>query len=516
MIVVIHDQQKVTQLLIDEQEITTYNGKYVTSVLPKFLVQYPNNLLVWCHESAKNNVAWTSLPELFDLDRKMLSYLPEINFFSDALGYVEESSFIKVNKKVTFPTWQMSSYVGGISTAVLAQMDTNIWKTDNFDYALNSIAKTYQSEGLFCYSEPKLLKQEKEITHLDQFQADFDILFHFVKEHYKSIWVFLLFFNLLLYERKVALGCWLKTFFTNKKTYSKALVFSTIDSNTVDTIDETIDVIIPTIGRKKYLYDVLKDLSVQTHLPKNVIIVEQNPTHESQSELDFVNTETWPFVIKHFFIHQAGACNARNLALAQVTSDWVFLNDDDNRFSNDLLEKVLQFGLASNHVALTTSYLQPHEKQKDTKIIQWPTFGAGNSFLRSFLLKEIKFNMSYEFGYAEDGDFGMQIRNRGYDVIYLPEPAILHLKAPMGGFRTKPKLDWYEEPIAPKPSPTVMLFALLHKTEQQLLGYKTTLFFKYYRLQSIKNPFAYYKMFQKQWEVSVKWAKLLKGRKNKK
>jgi hypothetical protein len=105
----------------------------------------------------------------------------------------------------------------------------------------------------------------------------------------------------------------------------------------------------------------------------------------------------------------------------------------------------------------------------------------------------------------------MQIRNRGYDVIYLPEPAILHLKAPMGGFRTKPKLDWHEEPIAPKPSPTVMLFALLHKTNQQLLGYKTTLFFKYYRLQpDEKSINAYYKMFQKQWIVSVKWANILK------
>jgi len=120
--------------------------------------------------------------------------------------------------------------------------------------------------------------------------------------------------------------------------------------------------------------------------------------------------------------------------------------------------------------------------------------------------------MSYEFGYAEDGDFGMQIRNKGYDVIYLPEPAIMHLKAPMGGFRTKPKLDWHEEPIVPKPSPTVMLFALLHKTKQQLLGYKTTLFFKYYRLQAIKNPWTYFKTFQKQWKVSVKWANELKER----
>jgi hypothetical protein len=57
-----------------------------------------------------------------------------------------------------------------------------------------------------------------------------------------------------------------------------------------------------------------------------------------------------------------------------------------------------------------------------------------------------------------DNDFGMQLRNQGVDVLYLPEPKILHLKAPVGGFRTKPKLAWENDEIQPKPSPTVMLF----------------------------------------------------------
>ncbi|MFN3942535.1 MAG: glycosyltransferase family 2 protein [Flavobacterium sp.] len=509
MIVVIHDQQKVTQLFIEEQEITTFNGEIVTTVIPELLVKYPNVLLVWCHQSAKDYVAWTSLPKLFDLDRKMLSYLPNINFFPEAIGYVEDSISIKVNKKVTFPTWQMSSYVGGISTTVLAQMDKNIWKTNQLDYALNSIAKTYQSEGLFCYSEPKLLLQANEIKYTNQFQTELDTLFHFVKEHFKGIWTFLLFFNLLVYERKIALKSLLKTFFIKKKTFSKTLVFNTIDSNTVDTSHATIDVIIPTIGRKKYLKDVLKDLSVQTHLPKNVIIVEQNPEEGSQSELDFLQNETWPFVIKHFFLHQAGACNARNLALAKVSSDWIFFADDDIRFESNLISSTLQMANHLNKKVLNLSCLQPNEKKSLFKIMQWPTFGSGCSFVNSKVVEGLKYSLSYEFGFGEDADFGMQIRNKGFDVIYLPEPAILHLKAPMGGFRTKPKLDWQPESVAPKPSPTVMLFALLHKTEQQLLGYKTTLFFKYYKLQPIKNPWLYYRMFQKQWEVSLKWANFL-------
>jgi GT2 family glycosyltransferase len=44
--------------------------------------------------------------------------------------------------------------------------------------------------------------------------------------------------------------------------------------------NKSIDVIIPTIGRKQYLYAVLQDCA-QTHLPVNVIIVEQNPQEDS-------------------------------------------------------------------------------------------------------------------------------------------------------------------------------------------------------------------------------------------
>ena len=118
--------------------------------------------------------------------------------------------------------------------------------------------------------------------------------------------------------------------------------------------------------------------------------------------------------------------------------------------------------------------------------------------------------MSYEFGFGEDSDFGMQIRNLGYDILYLPEPEITHLKAPIGGFRSKPVLEWHKDNIQPKPSPTVMLYLILHTTQEQIFGYKTILFFKFYKNQNIKNPYRYFKMFQKQWNQSVFWANQLK------
>jgi GT2 family glycosyltransferase len=273
----------------------------------------------------------------------------------------------------------------------------------------------------------------------------------------------------------------------------------------------TIDVIIPTIGRKEYLHDVLSDFSKQTLLPNKIIIVEQNQDRFSNSELDYIYKMQWPFEIQHFFVHQAGACNARNLALDQTASEWVFLADDDNRFESNLLKDILNKIKQYGSPVVTTSYPQKNEIKANINTIQWPTFGAGNSIVRRDLLNRIRFNKAFEFGYGEDGDFGMQLRNSGQDILYLPEPEISHLKAPVGGFRTKPLVQWQEDSIQPKPSPTIMLFKILHNTSEQIRGYKTILFFKYYKLQGIRNPFRYYSRFQKEWKKSVFWANKLKN-----
>ena len=84
---------------------------------------------------------------------------------------------------------------------------------------------------------------------------------------------------------------------------------------------------------------------------------------------------------------------------------------------------------------------------------------------------------------------------------------MLHLKAPIGGFRFKVTHKWSNEIIQPKPSPTVMAFNLKHQTKEQLKGYKTLLFFKFYKQQNIKNPFNYIAIMNKRWNVSLKWAR---------
>ena len=511
MLVVYHQNHKVVRVLnVATQENVDFDVFPISKTILKIAEDFPDTIILWCEISYISNLNMEVIPELFHHKKLLLSYSPD-NYFSSEIGYVDESPFINVNKKVSYPTWQMSGLVGGIASSVLNALKKQVIFEANFDYFLCSLAKLGMPLGLLCYSEPKLLK-DHEINIKNNFGNRVK-LFQFVKQHYRMRWVFLLFLNLVIYEKRFPIVAFLNSFFYKKKKW-EATVLDSIEvlSNKKVISDKTIDVIIPTIGRKIYLYDVLKDLAQQTHLPINVIIVEQNPQPNSQSELDFIENEVWPFRIKHTFTNQPGACNARNIALSQVESEWVFLNDDDNRFGSDLIENAFD-NIKKNGIFVALTFY-PHSKEKliHKNISQTSIFGSGNSFVKHLILKNISFNIKLEFGYGEDSDFGMQLRNNGYDVMYFPKIIINHLRAPMGGFRTKSVLAWHSDAIQPKPSPTIMLFKLIHESKQQICGYKTLLFFKYYKHQTIKNPILYFQNYKKQWKKSVFWANELNNK----
>jgi glycosyltransferase involved in cell wall biosynthesis len=507
VIVVYHQNNQITKVISATNESIIVNvNESIAAGLMALANQFPKAKIIWCNQLLENSLNLDGIETLFHHDKMMLSYTATATgFLGTGIGFVEESPFIKVNKKCTYPTWLMSSEVGVIHASALNLIGGKIKTDSNFDYFLNSVAKVGMILGLLCYSEPQLLLNDSQgVPHKE---ADLFVLFRFVKQHYKKRWIVLLFLNLLVFEKRFPIFPFLYSlFFKNRKKTALNLDSIPVQSTLAIVDKKTIDVIIPTIGRKQYLHAVLQDLAQQTHLPVNVIIVEQNPQPDSVSELDFLTNQTWPFIIKHTFTHQAGACNARNLALSQVESEWVFFADDDIRFDIDFLKnvfyKICQFGAK----VITTSCLQQNEPQRYSITNQSGIFGSGNSFVKASCLATVSFDMALELGYGEDIDFGMQLRNKGFDVIYLPEIRILHLKAPMGGFRIKVKQLWDNETVQPKPSPTIMYVFLKHYTQQQLLCYKLVSFFKLLKKESIFNGFAFFKEYQKKWEQSLYWA----------
>ena len=480
-------------------------GKSIVEVCLALASKYPEAMLCWCHVTYASSLNIDAINEIIHHNKMMVSYIPKNqHFLGSEIGFVEFSPYIKVQHSKRYPTWLMSSCVGVVPAKVLNAVSSKISTQHGFDYFLNSVSKLSMPKGLLCYHDPNLLiKNTSDITLA---KASTKVLFKFVKQHYITAHFILLLLNFIIYRKRFPLFSFLLNVAVKKKTLAHDVLANIQVCSSKKVIKEqTIDVIIPTIGRKKYLYDVLKDFSSQTILPKKIIIVEQHPDPNSFSELDYLHKEQWPFEIKHVFTHKLGVCNARNIALDNVTHEWVYFADDDIRFEptfiEDVFSKIAQFG---NEI-MTTASPQKNEPPSLFHTIQWATFGTGNSFVKNEILKKgVRFNMALEFGYGEDKDFGMQLRNQGADIIYLPEPKILHLKAPIGGFRFKHVKPWQNDKIIPKPSPTVLLFQKLHYTESQFLGFKTTYFLK----RILKNRVTF-STIKKEWNQSMLWANKL-------
>lgn len=506
MIIIYHNQKKIVSVFDvkkkQEVGIPNPNISYTFFALANL---NPNRIIAWCEFDNKPFFNIDYIYTECTKKNKMISF-SENSFISSKIGYIDESPFLKVNKTVKYPTWLMSSLCGAINASVILTFKSILPKNQKFAITLNSMAKLGMPKGLLCYSAPKLLFEhapvqiEKEIRTIK--------LFQFVAQHYKLTWSFLLFFNLLFFEKRFYFGSFISSLF--KSRYVLNNEFETDLGVNITSEDVSYDVIIPTLGRKTYLYDVLLDLSKQTLLPSNVIIVEQNDCVNSKTELDYLINDSFPFKINHKFIQITGACNARNLALNEVISDYVFFADDDIRFDENTLSSCFNFLLKNSFSAITISCLENPENIKMQVPYQSPLFGSGCSIVNKSVLKGMSFNMAFEHGFGEDLNFGAELRHKGADIIYFSNVVLKHLKAPIGGFRTKFDHPWSNQEIEPKPSPTVLLYRILHNTKEQVLGYKVVLFIKYYKVQLIKNPFKYYKKFKKQWRSSLHWANLLR------
>ncbi|PKD21150.1 glycosyl transferase [Salegentibacter salinarum] len=511
MILVIHQHAKKLVRVRYKGEELEVEETDLCRVFWKLAEEYPEEMIAWCEEEFENNSNLDSWKNIFHHDLVMASYGIRTAFLSEKIGYIDQLPFINVNREVQYATWQMSTDVGGIRGMVLLQFEEMFGQIRNFGLLLNSIAKLGQQNGLFCYSVPGLICPELQQDILKRklkARAGNQELFSFVQAHYKNIRLWLLFLCFLRYEKSFPIGALIIAFFQKKYFKKNIDLFGIgLQSNRVRNHGDSIDVIIPTLGRKNYLLQVLEDLKSQTQLPKKIIVVEQNSDTASQSDLPELKTRTWPFEIVHHFTHQTGACHARNMALGEVDSEWVFFADDDIRFGADLLQKSLDELKRLGADCLNINCKQEGEKTIFPKIKQWGSFGSGTSIVNSDFSKNIDFDEIFEYGFGEDQDYGMQLRRAGCDIIYHPNLEILHLKASRGGFREIDLPPWEKD--KPKPSPTLMIYAKKYYTPEQLKGFKTELFLRFYSKQEIKNPFKYLKMMRERWGKSAQWAENL-------
>ncbi|TVZ53400.1 glycosyltransferase family 2 protein [Dokdonia sp. Hel_I_53] len=505
MIFFYHNGTETTQILDEHgKELPLTREKSISFQFFLIASQYPDKTIFWLDESLKTQekIIREKLLKTFTRNTIICS-LGNIknHFLYPEIGYVTDSPFAAISTNNIYPTWLMLGTAGIVHTSIINKFDRRDYQNTSLEFTLTSVAKIAQEKGLFCYHVPDDILTEPASKKC---QNEF---FDFVVQHYKRVWSFIALVLISKYNGVFPIIAFAKAQLKSKLKTGKTLNFQ--HRTKFSNYHLNYDVVIPTMGRKEYLKDVLLDLSNQSILPEKVIIVEQDLSLQGMSELDYISKQSWPYKIDHIIINKVGACNARNIALEKVSSDWILLFDDDVHINPDFINGAIKAIEDTNGLAFTFACLQKGEQEDRMWYLQWGNFGSGCSLVHKNIARNLRFDKTLEYGYGEDSDYGMQIRNGGFDIIYVPKVQIQHFKAPTGGFRLISKFPWSLELIQPKPSPFIMYQRKKNYTVEQLRGYKLVLFLKFYKTYGFKNPYTYYRYFKKAWKISEKWSEKL-------
>lgn len=461
-----------------------------------------DKIIGWCDERLIGSVDFSAWEELSDSPYSVISFNPDKKeYIPPQIGYADMGSpLTNINKSVRYGTWMLSSAMGVIHADIFNRFEYLV--QDDFDLFLSCLGMCGYKNGLFLYSDPRMLRQ-KDCRYTSKVISTTN-LFRFVKRYYTRNLFYYLFIAYFFLEKKVMLLPVLNTLLRNQLPEYKSVTLPEVQNGPIDNGD-TIDVLIPTLGRKETLYNVLQDLNTGDLVPARVIIVEQKAEKESQTDLDYLYNQSWNFEIVHRLIYQLGACNARNTAIDQVKSKWVFFADDDIRIERDTIKSCVEhlktFGYGAATVAV---YMNNETIDRKPNPILFNTFGSGCSIVDSTFVKDTYFKMGFEFGYGEDANYGCQLRNKGCAVVFYNKSPMLHLKAPIGGFRHKIEHPWLKDDLQPKPSPQVCLHWISDYSKHQLKATRLLLWIR--MIDYRKNPFKQLVVLKKRWRKSFRIA----------
>jgi len=204
MIFLYHIHNTVKTIVDDQNIPVSIQQEKPIQALLAIAKNYPEEWITWCHLDNKDILNTEVFSNLLHHKRRMISNGDASSpFLSPSIGYIEDSPFLKINTSATYPTWCMSSAVGAIHASVLIAIGNQITVTRGFDYFLNSLARKGQSSGLLCYHEPLLLRSDPKKSTLKK--ANLFEQYVFVKEHFKTSWLFFLCISQMRYEKKFPL-----------------------------------------------------------------------------------------------------------------------------------------------------------------------------------------------------------------------------------------------------------------------------------------------------------------------
>ncbi len=224
-----------------------------------------------------------------------------------------------------------------------------------------------------------------------------------------------------------------------------------------------VSVIIPTLMRAPYCVRTVEDLMDQDYANLEVIIVEQETSHDEVADLArrFMGK-----VFYHFEVKSTAPRN-KNIGAKHATGELLYFLDDDCRLPEDFISKSVDALFSEEGVgAVSGKIIQPSEPLEvgpEGVVGKVSSYGSittnyatstrcyidtahGCSIYKREVFEKVGgFDENFD-GNAmrEETDFSMRVARAGYKLLFEPKIEFVHVKAPMGGTRRKQnRMEWY-------------------------------------------------------------------------
>ncbi|HMF71793.1 MAG TPA: glycosyltransferase [Flavitalea sp.] len=213
-----------------------------------------------------------------------------------------------------------------------------------------------------------------------------------------------------------------------------------------------LSIIIPTLNRYSELKNTLHDLSRQSFINFEIIIVDQSPD-KTPIESDY------PFRICYYTLEELSASAARNIGIKKANGRILLFLDDDIIIRNtDFLANHMRHFEDSSVPGVAGCILELDEVKRTTRHrwsynarVGWLFFprnyafpaqihtgGSGNlSIRRDWAIEAGGMDENYVKGaHREESDFCQRVVKRHGLLTYDPDADIVHIGSPAGGIRT--------------------------------------------------------------------------------
>ena len=204
----------------------------------------------------------------------------------------------------------------------------------------------------------------------------------------------------------------------------------------------TVSIVILTMNRSAHMQNVLKNISLQSYLPSEIIIVDNNSELKEQKNNENLAKQ---YNADYFLMDEnLGVSGGRNYGLKRANGDIIIEIDDDAEFEcKAAIEKVVKYfredksiGILAFSIFKNKNFDVRREEfpffQKKKKIINELTpcgwfIGAGHAFRKEIFTKVNYYNDFYPYG-QEEIDFSIRVIDSGYQLLFARDIRIFHFK----------------------------------------------------------------------------------------